>query len=89
MECQTNKFFLNKIWQAGKYVLLMTSKQVYQEPTNMTIIDQWILSRLSLMINIVNDSFMQRDFHKAIASMKQFLYYEFCDFYLVIPWLLN
>ncbi|XP_050590540.1 valine--tRNA ligase isoform X2 [Bombus affinis] len=82
MECQTNKFFLNKIWQAGKYVLLMTSKQVYQEPTNMTIIDQWILSRLSLMINIVSDSFMQRDFHKAIASMKQFLYYEFCDFYL-------
>ncbi|XP_033183416.2 valyl-tRNA synthetase, mitochondrial isoform X1 [Bombus vancouverensis nearcticus] len=82
MECQTNKFFLNKIWQAGKYVLLMTSEQVYQEPTNMTIIDQWILSRLSLMINIVSDSFMQRDFHKAIVSMKQFLYYEFCDFYL-------
>lgn len=89
MECQTNKFFLNKIWQASKYVLLMTSKQVYQEPTNMTIIDQWILSRLSLMINIVNISFMQQDFHKVIASMKQFLHYEFCDFYLVIPWLLN
>ncbi|XP_043585480.1 valine--tRNA ligase-like [Bombus pyrosoma] len=82
MECQTNKIFLNKIWQAGKYVLLMTSEQVYQEPTNMTIIDQWILNRLSLMINIVSDSFMQRDFHKAIASMKQFLHYEFCDFYL-------
>lgn len=83
MECQTNKFFCNKVWQASKYILLMTSEKVSQKPTNMTIIDCWILSRLSLMVNIVNDAFTQRDFHKAIVAIKQFLYYEFCDFYLV------
>ncbi|KAF3422053.1 hypothetical protein E2986_01130 [Frieseomelitta varia] len=82
MEFQTSKYFLNKIWQASKYILLMTGEQVYQKPTNMAIIDQWILSRLSLMINEVNDSFSQRDFHQVVASMKQFLYYEFCDYYL-------
>lgn len=83
MECQTNKYFLNKIWQASKYILLMTNEKIYQKPINITIIDQWILSRLSLMINTINNAFIERDFHKVIASMKQFLYYEFCDFYLV------
>ncbi|XP_026675476.1 valine--tRNA ligase-like isoform X2 [Ceratina calcarata] len=82
MECQTNKFFLNKIWQASRYILLMTHGKVYKKPNSMTVIDQWILSRLSLMIDLVNQSLTQRDFHKAIAAMKQFFYYEFCDFYL-------
>ncbi|XP_076764385.1 valyl-tRNA synthetase, mitochondrial [Xylocopa sonorina] len=82
MECQANKHFLNKIWQASKYMLRMTGEKVYQKPTNMTIIDKWILSRLSVMISIVNHTLAKRDFHKAIAAMKEFLYYEFCDFYL-------
>ncbi|XP_017753133.1 PREDICTED: valine--tRNA ligase [Eufriesea mexicana] len=82
MECQANKYFLNKIWQASKYVLLMTWNKEYKKPTNLTIIDQWILSRLSLMINIINDSLIKRNFHIAIQAMRNFLYYEFCDFYL-------
>lgn len=83
MECQTNGFFCNKIWQASKYILIMTSKHLYQEPKNLTLIDRWIFSRLSALITTVGDAFTQRDFHKSIASMKQFLHYEFCDFYLV------
>ncbi|CAK9802615.1 Valine--tRNA ligase [Anthophora plagiata] len=82
MECQTNKFFCNKIWQASKYILLMTSEKVYEKPADMAIIDRWILNKLCLMINVVNDALMQRDFHKAVASIKKFMYYEFCDFYL-------
>ncbi|XP_034190816.1 valyl-tRNA synthetase, mitochondrial [Osmia lignaria lignaria] len=82
MECQTNKFFSNKIWQASKYILLMTSEKKYHEPKSMTVIDRWILSRLSLMVTTVNDTLLQRNFHKTVAALKQFLYYEFCDFYL-------
>ncbi|KOC61527.1 Valine--tRNA ligase [Habropoda laboriosa] len=82
MECQTNKFFCNKIWQASKYILLMTGEKVYQKPTNMATIDCWILNKLSVMINAVNDALTKRDFHEAIASIKQFMYYQFCDYYL-------
>nr|XP_012153184.1 PREDICTED: valine--tRNA ligase-like [Megachile rotundata] len=82
LECQTNKFFSNKIWQASKYVLFMTAEKKYQEPKDMTIIDRWILSRLSLMVTTVNETLLRRDFHKSVAALKQFLYYEFCDFYL-------
>ncbi|XP_076169430.1 valine--tRNA ligase-like isoform X3 [Ptiloglossa arizonensis] len=82
MQCRANKFFCNKIWQASKYILLMTGEKLYQEPKNISIIDRWILSQLSLMIDTVNDAFMQQDFHTSIASIKQFLHYKFCDFYL-------
>ncbi|XP_054013458.1 valine--tRNA ligase-like [Hylaeus anthracinus] len=80
--CQTHKLFCNKIWQASRYIILMTGKNLYREPKSMSIIDRWILSRLSLMISTTNDGFMERNFHKSIESLKQFLHYEFCDFYL-------
>lgn len=46
-------------------------------------LDQWILSRLSWMVDRVNSAFAERNFHKAIAAIRQFLHYEFCDFYVV------
>lgn len=50
---------------------------------NLNNLDQWILSRLSWMVEIVNNAFAERNFHKAIAAIRQFLHYEFCDFYVV------
>ncbi|XP_076286853.1 valyl-tRNA synthetase, mitochondrial isoform X1 [Lasioglossum baleicum] len=82
MECETNKFFCNKIWQASKYIILTTSGKQCQQPECLTVMDRWILSQLSATVEAVNDSFSQRDFHKAIISIKSFLYYRFCDFYL-------
>ncbi|KAK0093743.1 hypothetical protein PV326_012765 [Microctonus aethiopoides] len=82
IECRTNKFFCNKIWQACRYILLVTDESDVDKPDCLSIIDQWILSRLTMMVEIVNESFEQRNFYKAIAAIKQFFYYEFCDFYL-------
>ncbi|KZC08286.1 Valine--tRNA ligase, partial [Dufourea novaeangliae] len=82
MECQTNKFFCNKIWQASRYILMTTAKKDCQEPKCIILIDRWILSQLSLVVNTVNNAFLERDFHTAIASIKSFLHYKFCDFYL-------
>ena len=82
MKCQTNAFFCNKIWQASKYVILATGDKLYQRPETLTLIDRWILSRLSALVDIVNHGFAQRDFHKSAQSIKQFLHYEYCDFYL-------
>lgn len=46
-------------------------------------LDRWILSRLSWMVETVNSAFAERNFHKAIAAIRQFLHYEFCDLYVV------
>ncbi|KAL0106283.1 hypothetical protein PUN28_016182 [Cardiocondyla obscurior] len=83
-DCRTNKYFCNKIWQASKYVLLMTNENLQENENkeNLNDLDRWILSRLSRMVGIVNDAFAERNFHKAIAAIRQFLYYEFCDFYV-------
>ena len=78
-----NKFFGNKIWQASRYAVLMTSDESIKEPKKLNLIDEWILSRLSLMISLVNSNLELRLFHKAAKAIKEFLYYEFCDFYIV------
>lgn len=85
-DCRTSKYFCNKIWQASKYILLMTKEDQQRHENegkeNLNDLDRWILSRLSWMVGIVNNAFAERNFHKAIAAIRQFLYYEFCDFYV-------
>jgi len=54
-----------------------------EEKESLNDLDRWILSRLSWMVAIVNNAFSKRNFHKAIAAIRQFLHYEFCDFYVV------
>lgn len=46
-------------------------------------LDRWILSRLAFMIQTTNDAFESREFARAVRAIKEFFYYEFCDFYLV------
>ncbi|EFN71756.1 Valyl-tRNA synthetase, mitochondrial [Camponotus floridanus] len=91
-DCRMNKYFCNKIWQASKYILLMAKNgeeikedQKHEEKGKkyLNTLDQWILSRLSWMVDRVNSAFAERNFHKAIAAIRQFLHYEFCDFYVV------
>ncbi|XP_011315239.1 valine--tRNA ligase, mitochondrial-like [Fopius arisanus] len=81
VECKTNKHFCNKIWQACRYVLLVTDDGV-AEPKVLSTVDQWILSRMELMVEKVNENLRERNFHRAIAAIRQFFYYEFCDFYI-------
>ncbi|XP_058805250.1 valine--tRNA ligase, mitochondrial-like isoform X2 [Phymastichus coffea] len=82
VECEQNKFFCNKIWQASRYIVLMTSDNVIEMPETFTMIDQWILSRLTLMVDTVNKELERKNFHKVVAAIKEFLYYEFCDYYI-------
>ncbi|XP_029166045.1 valine--tRNA ligase, mitochondrial-like isoform X2 [Nylanderia fulva] len=89
-DCRTSKHFCNKIWQASKYVLLMTKnddneknqQQHGDKEQYLSNLDQWILSRLLWMVETVNSAFAERNFHKAIAAIRQFLHYEFCDLYV-------
>ncbi|XP_066587270.1 valine--tRNA ligase, mitochondrial-like isoform X2 [Prorops nasuta] len=81
-ECETNKRFLNKIWQACRYVLGVIEKGELIEPAIFSDIDKWILSRLAFMVQNVNEALSTNQFNKAILSMKEFLYHEFCDVYI-------
>ncbi|KYN06455.1 Valyl-tRNA synthetase, mitochondrial, partial [Cyphomyrmex costatus] len=60
-DCRTSKYFCNKIWQASKYVLLMTKEDQQQyeneEKESLNDLDRWILSRLSWMVETEGTKF--------------------------------
>lgn len=88
-ECHTNRLFCNKLWQATKFTKLRTNQ--VDEVGNLTEVDfsslplmnKWILSRLSRMTDSVNEGIRTYDFHVATKALKDFLYYDFCDVFLV------
>lgn len=88
-ECHTNRLFCNKLWQATKFTKIWT-KQVDDarnlvdiDVNSLPIMNKWILSRLSGMVDSVNDGIRSYDFHVACKALKEFLYYDFCDVFLV------
>lgn len=52
---------------------------------SLPLMNKWILSRLSGMVDNVNDAMRIYDFHVASKGLKDFLYYDFCDVFLVSP----
>uniref|UniRef100_A0A1Y1N5J3 valine--tRNA ligase n=1 Tax=Photinus pyralis TaxID=7054 RepID=A0A1Y1N5J3_PHOPY len=83
-ECNTNRLFCNKIWQAAKFTTKYIEKAGIPSdiPINLSIMDRWILSRLSKMVENVNRAIDKCELHLATTSIKNFLYYDFCDIYL-------
>ncbi|KAG5898253.1 hypothetical protein JTB14_029631 [Gonioctena quinquepunctata] len=87
-ECYTNKLFCNKIWQATKFTKLWFNNVVIEqklskiETKDLSLMDKWILSRLTFMVDTVDQALENFDFHVATSALKNFLYYEFCDVYL-------
>jgi valyl-tRNA synthetase len=88
-ECVTNKLFFNKIWQATKYTINFADqhKVRIKEIKNLnnlklSLIDKWILSRLSNTIATVRQSIENYNFHLATAALKTFFYNNLCDVYV-------
>ncbi|CAH1987427.1 unnamed protein product, partial [Acanthoscelides obtectus] len=87
-ECHTNKLFCNKIWQATKFTRIsfgsvLDEQQLKEIPFNeLTLMDRWILSRISVMVDEVNSGLENYNFHVSTSALKNFLYYDFCDVYL-------
>lgn len=75
------KSFLNKVWNAAKFVELSTQdfsgKVKLKRKT-----DLWITSRMNQVIKEVTDAMEKFEFHNAIGKLQQFFWNEFCDHYL-------
>ena len=84
-ECHTNRLFCNKIWQAVKYTNGVVGEVTQETPEweSLGPMDRWALSRLTHMVQKARSGMESHDFHVATAAIKDFMYYEFCDVYLV------
>jgi valyl-tRNA synthetase len=82
--------FMNKIWNATRYSLgALNDFKVPAEglkalpnKANLSIFDQWIITKLSYVEKTVEETMEHDRFSDAAAAMYSFTWYEFCDWYL-------
>ena len=80
--------FCNKIWNAYRFVSLHLSAgdadALVQEPVPVPadLADRWILSRLQQVVGAVTESLENYRFSDAASTIYQFLWHEYCDWYL-------
>jgi valyl-tRNA synthetase len=80
--------FATKIWNAARLIFryvdetdrLPTLKELKQ--SDLSLVDRWILSRLSRAIEGVNRSIEQYNLHEGARHIYSFFWHEFCDWYL-------
>ncbi|OQY58473.1 MAG: valine--tRNA ligase [Desulfobacteraceae bacterium 4572_88] len=83
------RHFINKLWNAARFSLMHLTHEEYgiQEPkceaiTSDFLPDRWILSRLSQVTETVEDSIDTYRFNDGAGTLYQFVWHEFCDWYL-------
>eukprot|EP00124_Ichthyophonus_hoferi_P000538 Ihof_evm16s20 gene=Ihof_evmTU16s20 len=82
------RYFCNKLWNASKFALMRLGADfkplpVEQKATDKySLVDRWILSRLSSAVAAVNSSLTSYSFPNATQAIYNFWLYEFCDVYL-------
>ena len=75
--------FANKIWNAARFSLMhLDGPREALQPGMRSFADRWILSRLNETIAAVNASLEEYRFDQASTHLYQFVWHEFCDWYL-------
>ncbi len=75
--------FANKIWNAARFILMnLDGPRETVPPKDRPFADRWILSRLNRTIREVTASLEQYRFDQAASRLYQFIWHEYCDWYL-------
>ena len=78
------KNFCNKLWNAAHFVLLNTNDEVINDEKTIrySIADKWIISLLNQTTKNVHEHFSNYRFDLAAQCLHEFVWHEFCDWYL-------
>jgi len=82
------RHFVNKIWNASRFVLMNLGESDVEEKTGavpvreFSLPDRWIRGRLNQVIRDVRESLEDYKFNEASNALYQFIWHEFCDWYL-------
>ncbi len=78
--------FCNKIWNAARFVLMnVADREIAQGAAGMhalSLPDRWILSRFSRTVEAVDGHFGDYRFDLAARALYEFIWNEYCDWYL-------
>jgi valyl-tRNA synthetase len=77
--------FCNKLWNAARYVFMNSEEHaadLARGPCEYSVADRWIRGRLGAAVTGVRESLAEYRFDLASQAMYEFVWYEFCDWYL-------
>jgi valyl-tRNA synthetase len=77
------RHFVNKLWNAARFAL-MHVEQGYDrsDNANLSLPDRWILSRLQRVTAATQTALDDYRFNEAASELYNFVWHEFCDWYL-------
>ncbi len=78
------KSFLNKVWNAAKFVETAAEGYDCKIPDfgSLSIIDKWMVSRMNQTISEYTERFEKFEYQHAIGILHNFFWHDFCDNYL-------
>ena len=76
--------FANKVWNASRFMLMNIEKADLSNVSlaDLTSADKWILSKANSLVKEVTDNMEKYDFGVAVAKLNDFIWEEFCDWYI-------
>jgi valyl-tRNA synthetase len=77
------RHFINKLWNASRFALMHLDRG-YEELNlhELSLSDKWIITRLRRVTTQVTDDLDGYRFNEAAGTLYNFVWHEFCDWYL-------
>lgn len=82
------RFFINKLWNAARFSLMHVGDsdpsitRVVEQRDELPLIHRWILSRCARTVSDVRKGLDEYHFNDVASANYQFIWHEFCDWYL-------
>jgi valyl-tRNA synthetase len=80
------RYFCNKLWNAYRFLAPHLARGTPLPagtlPTPVDLADRWILSRLQEVVAAVTEALETFHFNEAASALYQFVWHEYCDWYL-------
>ena len=74
--------FCNKLWNAARFVLMNTHEKSIEGDVQLGLAERWIVSLQQTVIQQVRDAVAQYRFDHAAQAIYEFVWNEYCDWYL-------
>jgi valyl-tRNA synthetase len=77
------RHFVNKLWNAARFAMMHLENSAELPPMDqLALPHRWILSRLQQLVRSVSENLDTYQFNNAAAELYQFVWHEFCDWYI-------
>ncbi len=84
-KCEMGRNFANKIWNAGRFLLMNREKQSLSAAPDVSVFDfadRWIVSRLHHTIRDLNAALDNFRINDAAKIIYDFVWHDYCDWYV-------